>query len=59
LYGAWAQKTNYGKTYWGIVRSSFLVGPDGRIARVWPKVKPEDHAVQVLAALREVQATPA
>jgi peroxiredoxin Q/BCP len=57
LYGAWSEKRNYGKTYWGIVRSSFLVGPDGRVARVWPKVKPEDHAVQVLAALREVQAT--
>ena len=42
---------NYGKTYWGIVRSSFLVGPDGRVAHVWPKVKPEDHAVEVLAAL--------
>ena len=59
LYGAWAEKRNYGKTYWGIVRSSFLVGPDGRIARVWPKVKPEEHAVEVLAALREVQAAPA
>ena len=59
LYSAWSEKRNYGKTYWGIVRSSFLVGPDGRIARVWPKVKPEDHAVQVLAALREVQTTPA
>ena len=59
LYGAWGQKTNYGKTSWGIVRSSFLVGADGRILRVWPKVKPEDHAVEVLAALREGQPTPA
>jgi peroxiredoxin Q/BCP len=58
-YGAWGEKTNYGKTYWGIVRSSFLVGSDGRIGRVWPKVKPEGHAVEVLAALREVQGTPA
>jgi peroxiredoxin Q/BCP len=58
-YGAWAQKVNYGKTYWGILRSSFLVGPDGRVAHVWPKVKPEDHAVEVLAALREARATPA
>ena len=56
-YAAWGEKKNYGKTYWGIVRSSFLVGPDGRIARVWPRVKPEDHAVEVLAALREVRAT--
>jgi peroxiredoxin Q/BCP len=50
---------NYGKSYMGIIRSSFLVGPDGRIERVWPKVKPEDHAVEVLAALREARATPA
>ena len=58
-YGAWGEKTNYGKTYMGIVRSSFLVGPDGRIARVWPKVKPDAHADEVLAALAEVSARPA
>jgi thioredoxin-dependent peroxiredoxin len=58
-YGAWGEKTNYGKTYWGIVRSSFLVGPDGRVARVWPKVKPDEHATEVLAALGEARATPA
>ena len=55
-YGAWGEKTNYGKTYLGILRSSFLVGPDGRIAHVWPKVKPEDHAVEVLAALGTLRA---
>ena len=59
LYGAWGERTNYGRTYQGILRSSFLVGPDGRIARVWPTVTPEDHAVEVLAALREAGATPA
>jgi peroxiredoxin Q/BCP len=57
-YGAWAEKRNYGKTYWGILRTSFLVGPDGRVARVWPNVKPEEHATEVLAALREARATP-
>ena len=57
-YGAWGEKQNYGKTYWGILRTSFLVGPDGRIAHVWEKVKPEDHATEVLAALREARATP-
>jgi peroxiredoxin Q/BCP len=57
-YGAWGQKVNYGKTYWGILRTSFLVGPDGRIAHVWEKVKPEDHAREVLAALREARSTP-
>jgi peroxiredoxin Q/BCP len=54
-YGAWGEKTNYGKTYMGIIRSSFLVGPDGRVAHVWPKVKPEDHAVEVLAALTSLR----
>ncbi len=50
-YGAWQQKQNYGKTYMGIVRSSFLVDPDGRLATVWPKVKADGHAALVLAAL--------
>jgi peroxiredoxin Q/BCP len=59
LYGAWGERTNYGKTSWGILRSSFLVGPDGRVLRVWPKVAPEGHAVEVLAAVRESQAAPA
>jgi thioredoxin-dependent peroxiredoxin len=58
-YGVWGEKFKDGRTYMGIIRSSFLVGPDGRVARAWPKVTPEDHAVEVLAALREAQATPA
>jgi len=40
----------YGKTYMGMERSSFLVGADGKIARIWRKVKPEAHAAQVLEA---------
>jgi peroxiredoxin Q/BCP len=55
-YGAWAEKTNYGKTYMGIVRSTFLIDPDGRIARAWPKVKADGHAADVLAALEEERA---
>ena len=58
-YGAWQEKQNYGKTYWGIVRSSYLVGPDGRIAKAWPKVKADGHAAQVLAALESARAEPA
>jgi len=58
-YGSWGEKQNYGKTYMGVLRNSFLVAPDGRIATVWPKVKPEDHATEVLAALREAQAAKA
>jgi peroxiredoxin Q/BCP len=54
-YGSWVEKHNYGKTYMGMARTTFLVDPDGRIARVWPKVKPEGHAADVLAALDELQ----
>jgi peroxiredoxin Q/BCP len=55
-YGSWVEKTNYGRTYWGTARTTFLIGPDGRIARVWPKVKPEGHAREVLDALDELGA---
>lgn len=51
-YGAWGEKNNYGKKYMGIVRSTFLIGPDGKVAKVWPKVKPEGHGEEVLEALR-------
>jgi peroxiredoxin Q/BCP len=55
-YGSWVEKQNYGKTYWGTARTTFIVGPDGRIAHVWPKVKAEGHAEAVLAALDQLQA---
>ncbi len=55
-YGAWVEKRNYGKVYWGTARSTFLIDPDGRVARVWPRVKPEGHAAEVLAALDEARA---
>ena len=58
-YGSWVEKQNYGKTYMGTARRTFLIGPDGRIARVWEKVKPEGHAAEVLAALDGLQAAPA
>jgi peroxiredoxin Q/BCP len=50
-YSAWVEKKNYGKTYMGTARTTFLVDPDGRVARVWPKVKPQGHAAEVIAAL--------
>lgn len=50
-FGAWAEKSMYGKTYEGILRSTFLVGSDGTIRKVFPKVRPEGHAQEVLAAL--------
>jgi thioredoxin-dependent peroxiredoxin len=55
-YGTWVEKQNYGRTYWGTARATFLVDPHGRIARVWPKVKAQGHAAEVLAALDEAQA---
>ena len=55
-YGAWQQKHNYGKSYMGIARSSFLVDPEGRLAVSWPKVRAEGHAEEVLAALSRVRA---
>lgn len=56
-YGSWVEKVNYGKPYMGVARTTFLVGPDGRIARTWPKVKPEGHAADVIAALDSLQGT--
>jgi thioredoxin-dependent peroxiredoxin len=58
-YGSWVEKQNYGKTYMGTARRTFLIDPDGRVARVWEKVKPEGHAAEVLAALDDLQAAPA
>jgi peroxiredoxin Q/BCP len=51
-YGVWGEKTMYGKTFMGIERATFLVDSDGRIARVWHKVKVEGHAEEVLAAAK-------
>ena len=56
-YGAWGEKSNYGQTYMAILRTSFLVGPDGLVAHVWKDVKPEGHAVQVLEALKAARAS--
>ena len=50
-YGVWGQKTFMGRKYMGIYRVTFLIGPDGRIKKIWPMVKPEEHAEEVLAAL--------
>jgi thioredoxin-dependent peroxiredoxin len=50
--GIWAEKSMYGKTYMGMVRTTYLVGEDGRIERVWNKVKVKGHAEDVLAAAR-------
>ncbi len=51
-YGVWVEKSMYGKTYMGMERSSFLVGADGKVVKVWRKVKPEEHAAAVLQAAK-------
>jgi peroxiredoxin Q/BCP len=50
-YGVWGEKTFMGRKYMGTNRVTFLIGPDGRIRKIWPLVKPEEHAAEVLAAL--------
>jgi peroxiredoxin Q/BCP len=47
-YGAWKEKMNYGKKYWGIERSTFVIDREGKIARIYPKVKVDQHAQKVL-----------
>lgn len=53
-YGVWAEKSMYGKKFWGARRATFVVGPDGRIAHVIAKVKPDTHDDEVLSGLREL-----
>lgn len=55
-YGVWAEKSMYGKTYMGIVRSTFLIDKEGKIAEVWTKVKVKEHAQAVLEAARALNA---
>jgi len=49
-YGTWKEKTLYGKTHWGIERSTFLIDAEGRIAHIWRKVKVDGHVEEVLTA---------
>ena len=51
-YGVWVEKSMYGRKYLGIFRTTFLIGPDGRIAKVWENVKVAGHAEDVLAAAK-------
>ena len=50
-YGVWGEKKNYGKTYMGIIRTTFLIDGQGMIARIWPKVSVKGHAEEVLTAV--------
>jgi len=53
-YGVWQEKSMYGRKFLGVVRATFLIGPDQRIAHVWPKVSVEGHAEDVLAAAKSL-----
>ncbi len=53
-YGAWGEKSMYGRTYEGVIRSTFLIDPDGKIAFCWPKVRAAGHADKVRAKLAEL-----
>ena len=50
-YGVWVEKSMYGKKYFGVERSTFVIAPDGKIKAIFRKVKPEEHAAQLLAVL--------
>lgn len=52
-YGVWAEKKMYGKTYWGILRTTFVIDEEGRISKVFTKVKPADHGKEVLESLTD------
>jgi len=55
-YGVWVEKSMYGRKYMGVERSTFLIGPNGKIAKVWRKVKVPGHAEETLAAVRALVA---
>lgn len=50
-YGAWGEKSMYGKKYMGIIRRTVVIGPDGKIQKVFPKVSPKQHAAEILELL--------
>ncbi len=50
-YGVWKEKSMYGKKYMGVDRTTFVIGPDGKIKKIFPKVKVDGHAEEVLAAI--------
>ncbi len=55
-YGAWREKNMYGKVSMGIQRSTYIIGPDGKVARLWKKVSVDGHDEQVIEALKEIAA---
>jgi len=54
-YGAWQLKKMYGREYMGVVRSTYLIGKDGKILYIWPKVRVKEHVKNVIEKLKEVK----
>jgi peroxiredoxin Q/BCP len=54
-YGVWKEKSMYGRTYMGVERTTIVIGPDGKIRKIFPKVKVDGHADQVLEAIRSIE----
>jgi len=54
-YGVWVEKSMYGKKYMGVARTTFIINKDGKIAKVFKKVRPEGHHQEILAALKYIQ----
>jgi peroxiredoxin Q/BCP len=55
-YGVWGEKEFMGRKYFGVDRATFIIDPEGKLARVFPKVSPQGHALQILGALQELKA---
>lgn len=54
-FGTWQEKSMFGKKYFGTTRSTFIISPNGKIAKVWPKAKPATQGEEIVAALKELQ----
>jgi peroxiredoxin Q/BCP len=54
-YGVWQEKARYGRKYMGVVRTTYLIGPDGKVAKRWDKVKVDGHVGEVAAALGDIR----
>jgi peroxiredoxin Q/BCP len=54
-YGVWAEKSMYGKKYMGMERTTFLIDKDGKVAKIWPKVKVDGHAAEVMTAAKALK----
>lgn len=54
-YGVWGEKMNFGHKYWGVLRTTFIIDEEGRVAKVFQKVKPEGHGDEVAQAIEELR----